>query len=98
MKVMNCPLNGPRNIDEFAYFGPVKERPDSSAASDSEWTYYIFHSPNPVGMLREWWCHTPTNFFFIAERHTATDEIVATYSPSELASRAKAGQDRGDTA
>ena len=98
MKVMNGPLNGPRNIDEFAYFGPVKERPDSSSASDSEWAHYIFYSPNPVGMLREWWCHTPTNFFFIAERHTVTDEIVATFAPSELAGRAKAGRDPGDTA
>ena len=98
MKVMNCPLNGPRNIDEFAYFGPVKERPAPSSAQDSDWTHYIFHSPNPVGLLREWWCHTPTNYFFIAERHTLTDEIVATYPPSELAKRAEAARDRETSA
>lgn len=98
MKVMTCPLNGPRNIDEFTYFGPVKERPDPGTASDAEWTHYIFHSPNPVGLLREWWCHAPTNFFFIAERHTATDEIVATYAPNDLADRIESGRDRGGAA
>ncbi len=93
---MNCPLNGPRNIDEFAYFGPVVDRPDPNIASDEDWTHYIFHSPNPAGMLREWWCHAPTNFFFIAERHTITDEIVTTYPPRELVDRIKAEQGQGD--
>jgi sarcosine oxidase subunit delta len=90
MKIMKCPLNGPRNIDEFTYFGPVKQRPDIGRASDKEWTDYIFLSPNPVGILREWWCHAPTNFFFIAERHTLTDEIMATYPPGELQGRMNA--------
>ena len=84
MKIMDCPLNGPRNIDEFAYFGPVKERPDAAGASDQDWAHYIFHAPNPLGVLREWWCHTPTNFFFIAERHTVSDEIIRTYTPDRL--------------
>lgn len=87
MKIMNCPLNGPRNIDEFSYFGPLRRRPAPDAAGDAEWAAYIFHAPNPVGVMREWWCHAPTNFFFIAERHTATDVIVATYPPDHLAER-----------
>lgn len=81
MKIMNCPLNGPRNIDEFSYFGPVKDMPPVGQASDAEWARYVFHAPNPVGVLKEWWCHAPTNFFFIAERDTATDRVVATYPP-----------------
>jgi sarcosine oxidase subunit delta len=84
MKIMNCPLNGPRNISEFAYFGPVKQQPDPSTASDPDWTSYIFNVPNPDGVLKEWWCHTPTNFFFIAERDTVTDTILATYTPDKL--------------
>lgn len=84
MKVMRCPLNGERNIDEFTYFGPVRERPDPETASDTDWAHYIFVVPNPFGLLREWWCHTPTNFFFIAERDTVTDAIIRTYPPSEL--------------
>ena len=91
MKIMTCPLNGPRNIDEFACFGPVEERPDAGSASDAEWAHYIFHTPNPQGVLREWWCHTPTNFFFIAERHTVSDEIVRTYAPERLRAKTDDG-------
>lgn len=99
MKIMTCPLNGPRNIDEFAYFGPLRARPDPEGASDADWTRYIFHAPNPVGVIREWWCHTPTNFFFIAERDTASDEILRTYAPDEApAGRPDGGPAGGDSA
>ncbi len=83
MKIMLCPLNGPRNIAEFQYFGPVKDRPDPAAAADAEWAHYIFHAPNPDGVLREWWCHTPTNFFFVAERDTVTDRVIRTFTPDQ---------------
>ena len=33
-------------------------------------------------MVREWWYHAPTSYWFIAERNTVTDEILRTY-PSE---------------
>ncbi|MGX1741179.1 sarcosine oxidase subunit delta [Bosea sp. NPDC055353] len=84
MKIMNCPMNGPRNISEFACFGPVHAPLDVDAASDAEWSHYLFHHENKAGVIREWWRHTPSNYFFIAERHTVTDEIVATYSASDL--------------
>jgi len=67
MKVMNCPLNGPRNISEFAWGG--------------EW---LFLENNEAGVVREWWCHVPTSFWFIAERNTVTDEILKTYPAGEL--------------
>jgi sarcosine oxidase subunit delta len=35
-------------------------------------------------LVREWWCHVPTSFWFIAERNTVTDEIVKTYPATEL--------------
>ena len=35
-------------------------------------------------MVREWWCHVPTSFWFIAERNTVTDEILKTYPAGEL--------------
>ena len=28
MKIINCPLNGPRNISEFTYGGEFKPMPD----------------------------------------------------------------------
>ena len=85
MKIMPCPFNGPRNITEFAYFGPVRRMPDAESATDEEWAEYLFVAPNPAGLIREWWCHTPTNTFFIAERDTVTDEILRTYYAHEIA-------------
>ena len=42
------------------------------------------------GVKREWWCHTPSGYWFIVERDTARDEILATYDAAELAARAGA--------
>lgn len=84
MKLMPCPLNGGRNISEFACAGEVKVMPDPARASDAEWGDYVFLRENAAGVVREWWCHTPTAFWFIAERNTLTDEILRTYPASEL--------------
>lgn len=79
MKLLTCPVNGPRNITEFQYLGPVRaanpELPD-------QLTEALFYVENPLGMLTEWWRHTPSNTIFVAERHTVTDQIVATYLPN----------------
>lgn len=87
MKIMNCPLNGPRNISEFTCFGPVHPQADAGGMSDAEWTHSLFFLENKAGVIREWWRHTPSNFFFVAERNTVTDEIVATYRAGELQAR-----------
>ena len=84
MKVINCPLNGPRNINEFANFGPVVDDHDPQGLSDTEWSRHLFFQDNRAGVIREWWRHTPSNYFFIAERNTITDEIVRTYGAQEL--------------
>ena len=41
MKILNCPLNGPRNISEFACLGEVKPIP-APAAGVSEWADFAF--------------------------------------------------------
>lgn len=84
MKIMNCPLNGPRNISEFICFGEVSEMPDPNAVDDETWAKYIWFSNNTAGVVREWWCHTPSAYWFIAERNTVTDEIVTTYPATEV--------------
>jgi sarcosine oxidase subunit delta len=84
MKIMTCPLNGPRNISEFACFGPVHAGSHPESGNDAEWTHHLFHVENKAGVIREWWRHTPSNYFFIAERHTVTDEIIATYPAQAL--------------
>lgn len=84
MKIMNCPLNGPRNISEFVWGGEVKPMPDPARVGDLEWAEWLFLENNEAGVVREWWCHVPTSFWFIAERNTITDEILKTYPAGEL--------------
>lgn len=84
MKIMHCPLNGPRNIAEFLCYGEVTAMPDPETCSDREWTDYVFFSNNTAGLVREWWYHVQTAYWFIAERDTVSDEIVRTYPASEI--------------
>lgn len=84
MKIMPCPLNGPRNISEFICGGEVRAEPDSQACSDAEWADHVFMRENPSGVVREWWMHVPTNYWFIADRDTRSDEILRSYAPSEV--------------
>ena len=87
MKLMNCPLNGLRNISEFICFGEVTEMPNPKNTSDEDWADFIWMSNNTAGVVREWWCHTATSYWFIAERNTITDEILKTYPASEVFSK-----------
>lgn len=84
MKIMNCPLNGPRNISEFVYGGEVRNMPEPNTCSDEEWAQYVFYSNNLIEVVTEWWLHAPSAYWFIAERHTASDEVLKTYDPSEV--------------
>ena len=84
MKIIHCPLNGPRNASEFAWGGEVKDMPDPGRCSDADWAEYVFIENNTAGVIREWWCHVPTSFWFIAERNTVTDEIIRTYPAGDL--------------
>ena len=85
MKLMPCPLNGPRNISEFVCLGEVRAMPDPDAASDAEWADHLFLHDNRAGVVREWWFHVATAYWFVAERDTRTDEILRTWPASELA-------------
>jgi len=80
MKILTCPVNGPRNIAEFQYLGPVRA---ASAEEPGQLIEALFYAENPLDVMREWWRHTPSNTILIAERHTVTDQIVATYLPSQ---------------
>ena len=84
MKIMNCPLNGPRSISEFVCYGEVTNLPEPNRTSDEEWADFIWMANNTAGVVREWWCHVASNFWFIAERNTVTDEILCTYSASKV--------------
>ncbi len=58
--------------------------PDPAGLSDRDFADWLFLENNTAGLVREWWCHVPTSFWFIAERNTLTDEIVRTYAAGEL--------------
>ncbi len=84
MKIMNCPLNCPRNISEFTCMGEVEPMPDPNLADDPAWSDRVWFANNEAGVVREWWCHTATAYWFIAERTTVTDEILDTYTADQV--------------
>ncbi len=84
MKLMHCPLNGPRNIAEFACAGEVAKLLDPADCGDGEWAEHVIFADNSAGVVREWWFHIPTSYWFIAERDATRDVILRTYKASEV--------------
>lgn len=78
MKIMTCPLNGPRNIQEFVCLGEVKDMPDPASCPDEDWADYLFLENNIAGEVDEWWLHVPSLNYFIARRNTISDDIIWT--------------------
>ena len=78
MKLMHCPLNGWRNIGEFVYGGEVVPAPAADAPGE-EWADWVFMENNTAGVVREWWLHAPSGYWFIAERDTVRDQVLRTY-------------------
>jgi len=84
MKLLTCPLNGPRNITEFSYGGEFHRAPDSQSCDSKRWAEYVFFDDNLAGNVLEWWCHTSTAYWFLAERNTVTDTVLRTFPASEI--------------
>ena len=77
VKLIRCPLNGPRPLLEFVCGGEVRAMPDPQTCSAMRsGPRYLFNRASVPGVKREWWCHTPSGYWFIAERDTARDEIL----------------------
>jgi len=83
MKIIDCPLNGPRNALEFVCGGEVRQEPSQDAAID-DWADFVFLENNLKGVVHEWWCHVASNYWFIVTRSTASEEILATCRPDEF--------------
>ena len=79
MKLLRCPLNGPRPLQEFLFGGEVRTMPDPATATDAEWADYVFNRQGEPGVRREWWYHLPSGTWFIAERDNLKDEFLRTY-------------------
>jgi sarcosine oxidase subunit delta len=78
MKMITCPINGARPVSEFVYGGEMRLMLDPQTVDDAAWADYIFQRNNSPGIKKEWWCHVPSNTWFIVERNTITDEVLNT--------------------
>jgi sarcosine oxidase, subunit delta len=68
MKILTCPVNGPRPVSEFAFGGEVRPMPDAATCSDGEWADYVFNR---------------SGTWFFAERDTVADRVIRTWLPGE---------------
>lgn len=88
MILIPCPHCGPRNSSEFSYAGETKPRPSVTDLTPAAWRDYLYLKRNPAGPTTELWRHsTGCGAFFVAERHTVTNEVTLTYLPGEADGR-----------
>src|SRR5687768_16416492 len=79
MKLLRCPINGLRPLQEFSYGGVVRPAPEPSTASDVQWADYVFNRDGGPGVKKEWWYHIASGTWFIAERDNQKDEFIRSY-------------------
>jgi sarcosine oxidase subunit delta len=96
MLLIRCPYcEMDRPEVEFRYAGEAHlKRPDPGAATDAEWTDFLYFRANPKGAHAERWRHAAgCGRFLNCLRDTASDRILATYRIGET--RPTAGQRGG---
>jgi len=79
MKLLTCPINGPRPLQEFVFGGEVRAMPDPAGVTDAQWSDYVFNRSGEPAVKREWWYHFASSTWFIAERDNVSDQILRTY-------------------
>jgi len=69
-------------VNEFRFQGEVTRRPQMRP-SLRELTDYVYFRDNLAGVQREWWYHrVGCGLWFVADRDTTTNEVLATSVPS----------------
>jgi sarcosine oxidase subunit delta len=58
--------------------------PDPNSTDSRQWAEHVFFHDNAAGVVTEWWCHTASSFWFLAERNTITDQVIRTFEASEI--------------
>ncbi|SEO71744.1 sarcosine oxidase subunit delta [Aquisalimonas asiatica] len=84
MKVIDCPVIGPRPLSEFVYGGEVRRPPMGDVALAAVADHAFNRSGAPT-LLREWWFHRPTSRWFVLERDTVSDRVERVVPPEEVA-------------
>ena len=92
--LVSCPNCGPREVAELRCAGESTRRPPAGPSS-RELNEYVYFRDNVWGVQREWWFCRVCEEWFLAERHTYTNEVERTWHP-EAAS--PAGPDTGEAA
>lgn len=87
--VINHPLLGPRDAQEFTYLGDASliDRPDSGDSDAAERFYeYTYLREDPAGPHRELWFHEyGDRSWLVVTRSTITHEILKVEMASDVA-------------
>lgn len=94
--LIDHPLLGPRDAQEFAYLGDAAllARPDPDA-DDAEAAFfaYAYLRDNPAGAHRELWYHEQGDrSWLVVTRDTTTHEITSVEMASDVALAAHSGR------
>jgi methylglutamate dehydrogenase subunit B len=81
--VVSCPNCGTREVTDFEFGGEVVPRP-RERPSKRELSVYNYFRRNLAGVQREWWYHRAgCRAWFVAERDTRTNSVLATWLPKD---------------
>lgn len=87
--IINHPILGPRDAQEFTYLGDASllNRPDWQADNAAEQFYnYQYLRDNPAGLHRELWFHEQGDrSWLVVTRNTVTHEISKVELASDVA-------------
>jgi len=87
--LVTCPNCGPREVEELRCAGESTKRPAAAAPSQRELNEYVYFRDNVWGVQREWWFCRVCEEWFLAERHTYTNEVVRTWHPEPVGAAAQ---------
>ena len=78
--IINHPILGPRDAQEFVYLGDASliDRPDGMTAGIEAFHDYLYNRDNPAGVTRDLWYHDMgCSSWLLVTRNTVTHEILA---------------------
>ena len=86
--LVTCPNCGPREVPELRCAGETTKRP-TSTPTVRELNEYVYFRRNVWGTQREWWFCRTCEDWFLAERHTYTNEVERTWHPEQASAPPK---------